>query len=222
VKEEVLDLVRGEITDRRQRLDRGEAPDDLVSLMAAAEGREGITRSVVVDNVFSFVLGSLETTERWIGNCIVRLSSDPELRGLLNADHSQIERFADEVMRVDTVAQVIMRRVKPDGAELGGKQLKGGDPIYVMLGAANADPAQFEHAGKFDMQRTRKLNLGFGFGMHHCLGINIARREAIAFIAVLLEKFPDYVVDECDYGDTWALWGPRRLLVSRSPGSAAT
>ena len=99
---------------------------------------------------------------------------------------------------------------------LGGQTLSGGDQIFLLLGAANADPAAFTDAEAFDIDRPTKQNLGFGYGLHNCLGINIARQEATAFVSVLLELFPDICLTECDYGYTWALWGPRRLEVISS------
>jgi cytochrome P450 len=106
-----------------------------------------------------------------------------------------------------------MRRVKAEGALLGGQVLKGGDQLVLLLGAANGDPTAFDNADSLDIDRPAKQNMGFGYGFHNCLGINIARQEAIAFVSVLLDLLPDIRIDCCDFGDTWALWGPRRLDV---------
>ena len=211
-KRDVYDLVDQEVANRRKRVAQGEEPDDLVGLMAAAEGRDGITPAMVSDNLFNIIIGS-DTTERWIGNAIVRLAADPGLRDRLRAKPELIEPALQEIMRIDTVAQVIMRRVKADDVHLCGKDLKAGDQLLLFLGAANGDPAAFDHGEAFDIDRPAKQNMGFGYGFHNCLGINIARQEAIAFVSVLLEVLPGIRIASCDYGDTWALWGPRRLNV---------
>lgn len=211
-KQAVYDLVEGAVADRRERMARGEEPVDLVSLMVAAEGRDGITRHMVLDNLFNIIIGS-DTTERWIGNAIVRLAADPNLRERLRPEPSLLESALQEVMRIDTVAQVIMRRVKAAEVQLCGQTMNGGDQLFLFLGTANADPAAFDHAEVFDIDRPAKQHLGFGYGFHNCLGINIARQEAIAFLSVLLEVLPEFQVAEADYGDTWALWGPRRLEI---------
>ncbi len=211
-KRDVYDLVAKEVADRSRRLALGEEPDDLVGLMAAAEGRDGITSAMVSDNLFNIIIGS-DTTERWIGNAIVRLATDPRLRERLLAEPGLLEPVLQEGMRLDTVAQVIMRRVKAEDVSLCGQALKAGDQLLLFLGAANGDPAAFGNADAFDIDRPPKQNLGFGYGFHNCLGINIARQEAIAFVGVLLDLLPDIRVANCDYGDTWALWGPRRLEV---------
>ena len=213
VKQEVFDLVREEVVDRRERLHRGEEPFDLIALMAAAEGSHGITRAMVVDNVFNFILGSMDTTERWLGHVIVHIFSRPELVAKLLADRSLLEATVDEAMRYDTVAQVIMRTVKDDGVEFEGQHMNRGDDVFLMLGAASRDPEAYAAADQFDIGRQQKPLLGFGFGFHHCLGINAARQEVVSFANVLLDRFSGLTIAEVDFGNNWALWGPRRLMV---------
>jgi len=210
VRDEVYDLVRAEVRDRKERFARGELPDDLIALMVAAEGDE-ITGPMVIDNLFNFILGAMDTTEKWIGNVIVRLCEDAPLRERVKADPARIEALIDEVMRCDTVAQTIQRKVREAGAELAGQRLKGGDVVFLMLGAASRDGAEFADPDRFDIDRVVKPSLGFGFGFHHCLGINIARAEVISFIKVLLANLPPLGVVRCDRGNSWALWGPRAL-----------
>jgi cytochrome P450 len=210
-QQDVVDLVHSQIEDRKARLAKGEKPQDLIGLMVAAEGSEGFTRSVVTDNLFNFILGAMDTTEKWLGNILTTLAENPDLREELRADRSLIEGFNEEVMRVRSVAQTVQRRVREPGTELGGQQLKGGDSVYLLLGAANRDPAEFPDPDRFDMRRTNKAHLGFGFGFHHCLGVNIARQEALAFVNVMLDRFPPLRVERADYGASWALWGPRAV-----------
>ena len=213
VREEVHGLLREEIADRRARMAAGEEPEDLTSLMVAAEGQNGITAQMVFDNLFNFILGALDTTEKWIGNIVVHLCEHADLRDQVAADRSLVEPLVDEVMRHATVAQTIQRRVREDGTQLGGQMLKAGDALYLMLGAANRDPAEFSDPDRFDLTRPAKANFGFGFGFHHCLGINIARAEAMAFVGALLDLLPPLTVARIDRGNSWALWGPRALEV---------
>lgn len=213
IRAEVVDLVKLEAEERRQAFARGEQPTDLVALMAAAEGMHGITRAMVTDNLFNFILGSMDTTERWIGLTLIHLFRRPELYDRVRDERSLVERTVDEVMRVDTVAQVIMRTVKQDGTEFYGQQMNRGDAIFLMLGAASRDPEAYEDADRFDIDRPQKPLLGFGFGFHHCLGINTARQEAMAFVNAVLDALPPLTVAESDFGNNWALWGPRTLMV---------
>ena len=215
-RDEVFAFVEALVADRQGRIAAGENPQDLVSLMAAAEGREGITHSVVIDNLFNFILGAIDTTEKWLGNIMLRLLDDEAAQAQLAADPALIERFADEVMRHTSVVQTIQRRVREGGAEVAGVAMRGGDHVFVLLGTANRDPAEFENADRFDMHRKGRPHLGFGFGFHHCLGLNVAKQEARAFVAVLLAGYPRLRVVEADHGTSWALWGPRALHLAKA------
>jgi cytochrome P450 len=98
---------------------------------------------------------------------------------------------------------------------LEGQPLNAGDPVFVLLGAANRDPAKFAEADRFDMRRPAIPHMGFGVGFHHCLGLHIVRLEAQVFVDVLLDTLTGLRVAEADYGDSWALWGPRALYMER-------
>ncbi|MCB2077547.1 MAG: cytochrome P450 [Novosphingobium sp.] len=213
-RQAVLALVAGQIADRKRRMAAGEVCEDLTALMVAAEGREGITAENVTDNLFNFILGAMDTTEKWLGNIMVKLYSDPDLLAEVSADRSLVEPFAEEVMRVHTVAQTVQRCVREGGAELSGQKLHGGDAVFLMLGAANRDPSEFSDPDRFDMHRRHGSHIGFGFAFHHCLGVNIARQEARAFISVLLDRLPLLRIVDVDWGNSWALWGPRGLQVA--------
>ena len=212
-KEGVYALLRAAVADRRERLGRGEAPQDLVSLMVAAEGHNGITQSIALDNLLNLLLGALDTTVRWMGNILVVLRRHPQALAAVLADRSLLPQALEEVMRVESVVQLTLRIVRNDGIELGGQLLKAGDFVYAMPGAANRDPLVFERPGEFDIFRKPKLHLGFGFGMHQCLGMSIARKEALVFFNQLFDRVPSLAIAECDYGAAWTLWGPNKLVV---------
>lgn len=212
-KAEVYAFLHEEMRKRRERLLSGEQPEDLVSLMVAAEGRDGITHSIAVDNLINLFLGALDTTAKWLGNIVVVLQRHPHALEEVRADRSLLPQAIEEVMRLETVAQVLLRLVKNDGTELASRTLKAKDRVYVLPGVANHDPTIFEDAGMFDIHRKPKPHLEFGFGMHQCLGVNIARMEALTFIGALLDMFPNLEVAGCDYGSSWALWGPLSFRV---------
>ncbi|MDG2001722.1 MAG: cytochrome P450 [Novosphingobium sp.] len=214
VRQDVFDLIAEQVADRKVRMARVEEPADLIALMVAAEGSDGITPSIGADNIFNFMLGALDTSEKWFGNITCRLYRDPQLLAQVCADPALIGRLIDEVMRFDTVAQTIQRRVKDDGVELCGQAMKQGDAVLVMLGAANRDAEAFADPDNFDIDRVVQSNLGFGFGFHHCLGLNIARTEAIALVEAMIDSLPALQIENADFGESWALWGPRALTVS--------
>jgi len=211
---DVFGLIAQQVEDRQQRLAASEEPADLIALMVAAEGSNGITPSIVSDNLFNFMLGALDTSEKWFGNIVCRLYGDAALLAEVAGKRSLVAPLIEEVMRFDTVAQAIQRRVREDGVELCGQKMQKGDAILVLLGGANRDPEVFPEPDWFDIHRKATSHLGFGFGFHHCLGLNIARQEAIALTNAMLDIVPALSIEHADYGDSWALWGPRSLHVS--------
>jgi cytochrome P450 len=214
VRQDVFDLIAEQVADRKARAANGEQPSDLIALMVAAVGQDDITSSIAADNIFNFMLGALDTSEKWFGNITSRLYRDPALLAEISSDTALSGRLIDEVMRFDTVAQTIQRRVKGDGVELCGQAMAPGDAVLVMLGAGNRDAQAFANPDSFDIHRVVQSNLGFGFGFHHCLGLNIARHEAMALVEAMIETFPALTIENADYGESWALWGPHALTVS--------
>ena len=209
----VFALLRETVQDRRERLARGEEPRDLVSLMVGAEGNDGISQSIVLDNLLNLVLGALDTTVRWMGNVVVVLHRHPDVLAAIRADRSQLAQAVEEVLRLESPVQATMRIVKHDGIELAGQTLKAGEFVYAINAAANRDPNAFERPCEFDIYRKPKLNLSFGFGMHQCLGMNIARKEVQTIIGKLIDLLPPLDISEIDYGSSWSLWGPHKLVV---------
>lgn len=212
-KREVYAFLGAEVIKRRDRLAAGEEPADLIALMVAAEDKGGITESIVLDNLVNLFLGALDTTVRWLGNATAMLVRHPDVRSQVLADRSLLPQVLEEVMRLETVIQLSQRIVCRDGVEIHGQPVKAGQNVYVLPGAANRDAAAFEDPHRFDIHRKRKLHMGFGFGIHQCLGMNIARQEALVAIGQMLDLLPDLEIVECRYGPTWSLWGPQALIV---------
>jgi cytochrome P450 len=74
--------------------------------------------------------------------------------------------------------------------EILGQQIKKGDPVYFMIGAANRDPKKFQNPDTFDITRTDAANVSFGHGIHFCIGAPLARLEANIALRQLLERLP--------------------------------
>jgi len=94
-----------------------------------------------------------------------------------------------------------------------------GDTVYFLTSVANRDPSVFDAPEQFDIYRDCRPHLGFSDGMHKCIGMNLARVEAQAFLGTLLTAGPDFVVVDIDYGDESVVKGPERLLIRQSVNS---
>jgi cytochrome P450 len=201
------------VADRRERLERGEKPTDLVSLIVSAEDCAGITGTVILDNLFNLFTGGADTTVRWMGNSVVILYGDRPALEEIRANPLLLPQALEEVMRLKSVTRFAVRMVRTDGVELAGQPLSCGDTVYLLTSIANHDPTVFSNPERLDIHRKGKPHLGFGYGMHQCIGMNLARVEAQALIGRLITAAPELEVAEVQYGDDTVVRGPQHLGV---------
>lgn len=216
-KQETYAYLDEQILDREKRLGRGEQPGDLVTLMVRSQGEKGIDRSAVADNLLNLFIGALDTTVRWMGNIVAGLIGHPAALAEIAARPELASTGFEEILRHQSVVQVTTRHVGPGGAELNGTRLEPGRLVYVLPGLANRDPDIFPEPDRFDIHRGQdglRMHLSFGFGMHQCLGMHAARAEVLSFFQPLLASLPDWRIVEAEYGESWTLWGPTRLVVA--------
>lgn len=130
-----------------------------------------------------------ETTTSLIQNQTALLLERPDLEAALRADDALIETAIDEFLRVQGPARTMVRKVTADH-ERSGRQLRAGDRVYLAIAAANHDPRVFDRAERIDLTRAPNPHMSFGWGLHHCLGAALARREAASVLRALLRTFP--------------------------------
>jgi cytochrome P450 len=165
---------------------RAHPGEDLISCLIATEtgGGDALTdEEIVFLCIMSFVAGN-ETTKSLIGNGVLALLNHPEQASQLHRDPSLAEAAVSEALRYDSPLQMTKRLATRD-VELAGQHVKTGDQVLLCLGAANRDPAVFDRPDQFELDRTGARHLGFGYGMHGCLGGLLATAQAeIAFGAL--------------------------------------
>ncbi len=215
-KAEIYAMLEGEVEDRLARLRSGQAGSDLIFLIAASEGRGGISRTVILDNLFNVFTGGADTTVRWMGNTVAILSRHPEALIELRANPALLPQALEEVMRFRSVTRFAIRTVCQDGVELGGQPMRRGDTVYLLTSAANHDPAIFEQPDRFDIHRKSRPHLGFSHGMHKCIGINLARVEAQTFLGRFFAMMPEFEIVELEHGDESVVRGPEKLVVRQA------
>jgi cytochrome P450 len=173
---------------------RGHPGDDLVSMLVCAEAARGIPDEHLVENLRQLLFAGNETTAKWLANIFVTYGEFPEVRRELAADPSQIRRANDEVMRWRNPIGTIMRVVRGGPVELAGITLAEGDAVSLLLTSGNRDPARYEHPDRFDIHRPYQPNLGFGLGLHNCLGLALAKLEAEVAVRGVLARIPGYAI----------------------------
>jgi cytochrome P450 len=212
-KADAYALLAEELERQRDMASGNPAEDSLVSLMAAAEREGKLSRTAVLDNLFNVLAGGTDTTVSWLGSTIVCLHRYPTVFQDIRADWSVLPKVMEEAMRMQSVVQMLVRIALTSDAEVGGTRIAKGDSVHLFTGAANRDPAAFDHPDTFDYRRPQKLNFGFSYGMHVCIGINLARLQAQILLRRLLEKFAKLEVVDVAYDGNWVLRGLRSLTV---------
>ena len=166
--------------------------DDLMSALVDAEldGRK-LTQQELLGFCFVLVVAGNDTTTNLIANGAVLLAEHPDQRRLLAADPALLPDAIEEMLRCESPAQALPRRLTRD-AVLHGTKLPEGSQLFLLFGSANRDEREFEAADRFDVRRRIKRHLAFGQGLHFCLGKSLARLEAGVAFEELLKRAPDY------------------------------
>ena len=169
---------------------RRQPGDDLLSALAAVDVEgDRITPREVVGLAQLLLVAGHETTVNLIGNGTLALLRNPEQLALLRRSPELVGPAVDEFLRFDGPVQITQRVVTQDMTVVGCP-VKRGDEIMLVLGAANRDPSAFPNPHKLDVTRDARRHVGFGGGIHHCLGAALARMEGQIAFATLLDRFP--------------------------------
>ncbi|OWM11795.1 hypothetical protein B7435_01355 [Mycolicibacterium peregrinum] len=206
----------------REQLPRRGCPADdswdLIGTMVAHEyACEHMTEQEIVASNTQLVFAGNETTAKLLAQIVATLATHPEQRRALQADRTLALDAVEEVHRLETVSHSIFRDVVGDGVTVGDVAMADGERITLLLGAANRDPRRWERPDDFDVTRRKLSHLGFAFGLHSCLGMNLARLEAQIFVEELIDTVGDWqLAGPLEYGTNYTVRGPSRVLVSLS------
>jgi cytochrome P450 len=174
--------------------------DDLMTALLNAEFDDEtrtvrtLTRTEVLTYTQVLAGAGNETTGRLIGWLAKVLAEHPDQRRDLVEDRSLIPAAIDETLRFEPTGPHVARYVARD-VEYHGTTVPEGSAILLLVGAANRDERRYERPDEFDIHRQDGHHLTFGYGLHYCLGANLARLEGRVALDELLSRFPEWDVD---------------------------
>src|SRR5688572_16876023 len=174
--------------------------DDLMTqlLNAEFEDESGETRTLTRQEVLTYTAviagAGNETTGRLIGWLAKLLAEHPDQRREVVEDRSLIPRVIDEALRFEPTGHGVARYTMQD-ATYEGTTIPAGSAVLLLVAAANRDPRRYRDPDVFDIHREDIAHLTFGFGLHYCLGANLARLEGKVALDELLDRWPEWDVD---------------------------
>lgn len=177
-------------------LERRRAPrtDLLTSLVQAEVDGARLTDDEVVSFAALLLIAGHATTTMLLGNTLLCLTHHPAAARQVRADRTLLPSAIEEALRFLSPSAGVLR-VSRQPVEIGGAAIPAGQLIAVWLAAANRDPRQFPDPHTFDPTRTPNQHLGFGRGIHFCLGAPLARLEGRLALKLLLDRFPELRLD---------------------------
>ena len=151
--------------------------DDLVSrLIAATDQGYPLSEEELVGMAVLLAVAGHETTTHLIGNGVLALLRHPDQLARLREEPGLLPSAIEELARYDAPVQRTWR-ITTTAVKLGGRTMPAGALVVAVLGAANRDPARFAEPDRLDVSRPDNAHLAFGAGVHHCLGVALARLE---------------------------------------------
>ena len=186
--------MRGYFAEEIERRRRQPGDDLMSSLVSAHEDTEMLNAGELMQFLVILLIAGNETTTNLIGNGMLALQNHPEQKETLRRDPSLLPRAVEEMCRYDSPVQSVFRTAKED-VEIGGTPVEKGSGIFLMIGSANRDAAKFERPDSFEIVREENDHLGFGEGIHYCLGAPLARLETAVAFGAVLNRFPNLRLD---------------------------
>ncbi|MFD6160878.1 cytochrome P450 [Nocardia sp. NPDC060256] len=182
-----VDYLRKLVQDKRNT-----PAEDLISALAVVEDDgDRLSEDDLLAMIYVLIFAGHETTLHLIGNGTRALLTHRAEFEKLRRDPALIDRAVEELLRYDPPVEVPRARIAVENVDLAGVTIEQGDVVLVGIASANRDPEAFDDAGALNISRTDNRHLGFGKGIHVCIGLALARLEARIAFEVLVRRMPE-------------------------------
>ncbi|MEV7230822.1 MULTISPECIES: cytochrome P450 [Polymorphospora] len=176
-----------ELISARER----EPGDDLLSKLVVNHLNTGVvTRHELLSTIGITIVAGRETTTSMIALGTLQLLRHPDNLAKLRARPELMPAAVEELLRLLSVADSIPLRVATEDIDVDGTPIGAGDGIIALLAAANHDPEVFAEPHRFDIERPNRHHVAFGYGIHQCIGQNLARLELEIALGTLIRRLP--------------------------------
>ncbi|MEJ2857698.1 MULTISPECIES: cytochrome P450 [unclassified Saccharothrix] len=191
--------------------------DDVLTKLANAPAELGLDDNDLAGAAQSVLNASHEATVNMIALGTLVLTENPHALAELKADPGLWPGAVDELLRYLGIGDLLSPRIAKQDLEIAGQRIAAGEGLYFLTGSANRDKEVYDDPAAFDIHRPNRGHLAFGYGLHQCLGQNLARVELEVVFESLFRRFPDLrsavPVDELSYKHDSALFGVHELPV---------
>jgi hypothetical protein len=192
---------------------------DLISHTLSAHEDEKLTVDELIMLCSAVIFAGIETTTALLTGAALSFARNPSQRRKLLENPDLTDTAVEECLRLVGPGGGLARIVAKDH-EFGGKSLRKGDRVYVITSGANRDPAHFPDPDRFDIERSGPPHVAFGYGVHTCVGMWLARLEGRIAIPKLLARLGDYEITDkaLDYGSAGVSRALQGLRIKFEPG----
>ncbi|MFE4862422.1 cytochrome P450 [Streptomyces sp. NPDC056670] len=159
-------------------------------LVSARDGDDRLSEEELVSLAILLLVAGHETTTHFIGNAVLALLRHPDQMDRLRRNPEAVTTALDELLRFDSPVSTATFRFATQACTLGGTEIPAGAPVLIALGAANRDPLRFTSPDRLALDRGAAAHLGFGHGIHRCVGAPLAKAEAEIALRAILLRFP--------------------------------
>ncbi|WP_413797410.1 cytochrome P450 [Streptomyces iranensis] len=210
-RDELRAYMAGLIEDHRIR----PRDDIMTSLIEARDAGDRLSELELVDLCVGILVAGHETTATQIPNFVLTLLDHPDELRRLREEPALLHGAVEELLRFVPLGMAAsFPRYATEDVEVGGTLVRAGEPVLVAVGSANRDALRFDEPGTLKVARPATQHLGFGHGVHHCLGAPLARLELQEALGALIARFPNLrLVGDVEWKGKMLVRGPRVMPI---------